>query len=380
MLTASSDLISLARSQIVLLNQTLGAGTSTMYLTEEVSGETPNLIEVVTYPTEAGIAVVDYPMFLLPAVDRKSEAKNSELTRQGRLVLPLIYEETIMGILTTDRQDRDWTEAEQMQVQLVANTLAIACALDRRCQWLEANQRRVEVEQRDFIATLLHQLRNPLTALRTFAQLLLRRIMPEDPNRKIITGILRETGHIQDLLVQAEQDAPIRLLKSSNHQALLPAAELDLDSIDLSPVLESVINAASAIAFDRQLNFNAQIPTQIPLVLANAAALREVLSNLVDNAIKYTPIRGSVRVGVNIDPISVQVIVQDTGMGIPELDLPRLFERNFRGRQAQGKILGTGLGLSIAQDLVKKMHGEIHVTSQIDRGSTFIVALKRAIR
>ena len=352
-----------------------------MYLTEEVSGETPNLIEVVTYPTEAGIAVVDYPMFLLPAVDRKGEAKNSEITRQGRLVLPLIYEETIMGILTTDRQDRDWTEAEQMQVQQVANTLAIACALDRRCQWLEANQRRVEVEQRDFIATLLHQLRNPLTALRTFAQLLLKRIMPEDPNRKIITGILRETGHIQDLLVQAEQDAPIRLLKSSSsHQPLLPAAELDLDSIDLLPVLESVISAASAIAFDRQLNFNAQIPTQIPLVLANAAALREVLSNLVDNAIKYTPIRGSVRVGVNIDPISVQVIVQDTGMGIPELDLPRLFERNFRGRQAQGKILGTGLGLSIAQDLVKKMHGEIHVTSQIDRGSTFIVALKRAIR
>jgi signal transduction histidine kinase len=371
MITASPDLVSLARSQILLLTQTLGAGSSTMYLTEEVAGDSPpNLIEVVTYPNEAeALVLLDNP-FLLPAA-----AEQRALIRQGRLVLPLVYEGTIMGILTTDRADRDWTEAEQFKVQQVANTLAIACALDRRCQWLEENRRRAEVEQRDFIATLFHQLRNPLTALRTFAQLLLRRILPGDPNQKIISGIMREASHIQDLLVQAEQETPMRLLEPASNLTLLPAADLEL--IDLIAVLEPVITSASAIATERKLHFRTQIPQNIPPVWANAAALREVLSNLIDNAIKYTPVGGTVHVEVRSDSNCVQISVQDTGLGIPESDMPHLFERNFRGQQAQGDILGTGLGLAIAQNLIQKMQGEIHVISQAGQGSTFTVVLKQ---
>lgn len=341
-----------------------------MYLTEEVPGDSPpNLIEVVTYPNEAeALVLLDNP-FLLPAAEEQRA-----LIRQGRLVLPLVYEGTIMGILTTDRADRDWTEAEQFKVQQVANTLAIACALDRRCQWLEENRRRAEVEQRDFIATLFHQLRNPLTALRTFAQLLLRRILPGDPNQKIISGIMREASHIQDLLVQAEQETPMRLLEPASNLALLPAA--DLEFIDLISVLEPVITSASAIAAEHKLHFRTQIPANIPPVTANAVALREVLSNLVDNAIKYTPAGGTVYVEVRSDSNCVQISVQDTGFGIPESDMPHLFERNFRGRQAKGDISGTGLGLAIAQNLIQKMQGEIHVISQAGQGSTFTVVLK----
>ncbi|MEE3717504.1 ATP-binding protein [Tumidithrix elongata RA019] len=372
MLTASSDLVTIARSQIALLTQSLGAGASAVYLTEETSdGMPPNLIQVVAYPDDNVPTLPPETFPMLPTSEK------GDLVRQRRMVLPLIYQEAILGFLMTGRDDRDWTEPEQTQIQQVANTLAVACALDRRCQWLEENQRRVYEQQNHFLSSLLHQLRNPLTAIRTFSQLLLRRIMPEDPNHKFVSGILREARHIQDLLAEAEHPTPLLLAQSKTGLALLPAAELEILPTDLREILDAISTAASAIAQERNLHFMAVFPEYIPLVLANAAALREVLGNLVDNALKYTPEEGCVGLSVSVlDGGYVSVIVQDTGVGIPASDMTHLFERSFRGRQADGNISGTGLGLAIANDLIKKMHGNIQVSSQPDLGSIFTVNLK----
>jgi signal transduction histidine kinase len=379
MLTASSDLVSLARSQIALLTQGLGAGTSAVYLTESTSdGMPPNLIEVVVYPEENVPTLLPENFLMLPAIEKEEKGG---LVRQRRMVLPLIYQEAILGFLMTGRDDRDWTEIEQTQIQQVANTLAIACALDRRCQWLEENQRRAYEQENHFLSSLLHQLRNPLTAIRTFSQLLLRRVFPEDPNHKFVSGILREARHIQDLLAEAESSKPLLLSPSKFSQSkpelsMLPAAELELSSIDLKEMLDGIATAASAIAQERNLHFMAVFPEYIPSVMANTAALREVLGNLVDNALKYTPEEGYVGLSVAVGQNSVSLIVRDTGVGIPEADMEHLFERSFRGRQASGEIVGTGLGLAIAHDLIQKMHGNIQVSSQPDLGSIFTVNLK----
>ncbi|CAN1213450.1 ATP-binding protein [Tumidithrix helvetica PCC 7403] len=374
MLTASSDLVALARSQIALLTQSLGAGASAVYLTESTpDGLPPNLIEVVVYPEDNVSALPPEIFPILPTTEK------GDLMRQRRMVLPLIYQEAILGFLMTGRDDRDWTETEQTQIQQVANTLAIACALDRRCQWLEENQRRVYEQQNHFLSSLLHQLRNPLTAIRTFSQLLLRRIMPEDPNHKFVSGILREARHIQDLLTEAEQPTPLLLAQSKPELALLPAAELELRPTDLKEILDAISTAASAIAQERNLHFMAVFPEYIPLVLANASALREVLSNLVDNALKYTPEEGCVGLSVSAVDGYVSVIVQDTGVGIPASDMAHLFKRSFRGRQASGNIAGTGLGLAIANDLIQKMQGNIQVSSQPNLGSIFTVNLKTSL-
>lgn len=379
MLNASSDLIDLARSQIVLLTQVMGAGSSVMYITEAVSGkERPNLIEIASYPDEESGGTHSEGNRLQASTLFLPAAESGGLVKQGRVVLPLIYRDTIMGFLMTGREDRDWTEQEEQQIQQVANTLAIACALDRRTQWLEENQSRIYVRQKDFLSTLFHQLRNPLTALRTFAQLLLRRILPENSNYKIVAGILRETKHIQELLAEADQAAPSNLLAPAPEIALLPAADLELAATDLSTILEPLMVSAGAIAQEQKISFHAYIPENIPLVMANASALREVLSNLVDNAIKYTPTLGEVTIGVQTETDYVTVTVQDTGLGIPEADMARLFERNFRGRQAEGDISGTGLGLAITRDFIEKMQGEIHVYSEVGLGSTFSVRLNRA--
>ncbi len=371
MLVASPDLIALARSQIILLTQSLGAVASAIYITENVSdGMPPNLVEVAVFPEEGAIALPDSFPILSMGI--------GGLVRQRRFVLPLIYKDTILGFLMTGRDDRDWLEYEQLQIQQIANTLAIACALDRHNQWLAANQQRNYEHQSNFLASLLHQLRNPLTAIRTFAQLLSRRIVAEDPNQKFVVGILRETQHIQDLISEADRPAQLLLSQAESEKALLPAA-MEIAPIDLSEILEAIINFASAIAQERNIQFLANLPSHLPKVLGNESSLREAIGNLVENALKYTPEMGYVRLGVDVKPDTIYIYVQDTGVGIPDSDLPRLFERNFRGRQADGNISGTGLGLAIANELVQKMEGSIHVISQVGKGSTFAVTLKRAI-
>jgi signal transduction histidine kinase len=376
MLAASPDLIALARSQIILLTQSLGAVASAIYITENVAdGLPPNLIAVAMFPEDGLMALPEAFSETLPMLAMGSGG----LVRQRRFVLPLMYEEAILGFLMTGRDDRDWQEYEQSQIQQIANTLAIACALDRRNQWLVNNQQRNYEEQSNFFASLLHQLRNPLTAIRTFAQLLSRRIVESDPNQKFVTGILRETQHIQDLLSEADRPEPLLLPQAEHEQALLPAATLDLAPVDLSGILEAIANFASAIAQDRNTQFLYNIPDHLPKVLGNESGLREAIGNLVENALKYTPEHGYVLLGVEVKPDTVYIYVQDTGVGIPNADLPRLFERNFRGRQADGDISGTGLGLAIANELVQKMEGSIHVISQVGKGSTFAVTLKRSV-
>jgi signal transduction histidine kinase len=348
-----------------------------MYITENVAdGMPPNLIEVAVFPEEGVIAL---PEAWLPESLPMLAMGSGGLVRQRRFVLPLIYEDAILGFLMTGRDDRDWQEYEQLQIRQIANTLAIACALDRRNQWLVANQKRHYEEQSNFLASLLHQLRNPLTAIRTFGQLLSRRIVAEDPNQKFVVGILRETQHIQDLLSEADRPAPLLLPQAESQRALLPAATLDLTPVELSGILDAIANFGSAIAQERNIQFLSNIPSHLPKVSGNESSLREAIGNLVENALKYTPERGYVLLGADVKPDTVYIYVQDTGVGIPEADLPRLFERNFRGRQADGDISGTGLGLAIANELLQQMEGSIHVISQVGKGSTFAVTLKRSL-
>ncbi len=387
MLDASPDLTELARAQVALLVQTLGAMSCVMYVTETLAGQgSPQLIEVVAYPEDGSDRRLDTAAALvLPPAE---SADSNVPAKQGRLVLPLMHDNDILGFLMVGRDDRDWSAGERGQIQQVANTLAIACALDRRCQWLEASQRaaqeQIHAQQREFLATLLHQLRNPLTALRTFSQLLLRRILPDDPNRKLASNILREALHLQDLLATADAarspERPTEALDASPERLLLPVTAVTLASVDLHAVLEPLCEAASAIADERGLQFACHWPEVMPLALADASLLREIVSNLLDNALKYTPEGGRVDVMTDALGDRVAILIRDTGVGIPPEDRTQLFERHFRGRQASGQIQGTGLGLAIARDLTRRMGGEILVESVVNEGTTFAVLLQRGDR
>jgi hypothetical protein len=349
-------------------------------------------------------------------------AGSGALVPQRQIVLPLLHEEVVFGLLVTARDDRAWSEWEQAQIQEIATTVSLACVLDQRSQWLEQyrqQQRLIQAQQHDLFDNLLHQFRNSLTALQTFGKLVLKRLQPGDANREIAASIVRETTRLKELSQQLELTTQLHSEEPERPLPLLPAAEaryqpeaqlspvqpelqpvsllpngllmgttLPLEPCDLKSVLQPLLDAATAIAQDEQLTLTSAIPAALPAVWANPPALREVFNNLLENALKYTPVEGQIQVQANqteslnrSQPSAwVEVSISDTGPGIPPQDLPHIFERRYRGVQSQSDIPGTGLGLTIAQTLAQQMRGEIEVISPArgntqGKGTTFVVRL-----
>ena len=430
LMPASSEFVALCRSQVILLADVLGASFSAIYLTEDMTENSlAKLIPIVAYPETAVAFADNRHITLLPdraraapvrgllssaeppkkdlpdnlaASDKQKpvpleetltdasarKGQTEDLGQQEQLVLPLIHEEVVMGLLVTARNDRPWNEQEQAQIERIANTLAIARILDRRAGWFQEQflqKQLLFARQQDRLESILHQLRSPLTALRTFGKLLLKRLLGDDSNRNIADNMIRQSQRIQELLEQMDEAiAPLAGEEASlpiaadarepkDEQAvaaittmpLLPAGSLE--SLSLSEVLEPLLASAEAIASDRQLRCRVSIPPDFPLVQINDKALREVLSNLIDNALKYTPAGGEIYIQVGIGPNTrCHIAISDTGPGIPVQDLEHLFERHYRGVMAESDIPGTGLGLAIARDLLVQMQGEIEVFSPAD--------------
>ena len=337
-----------------------------------------------------------------------SQSEHTALVPERRVVMPLMHETAVLGLLVTERNDRLWTESEQAQIHQIAETLAIARVLDQRDQWLEHEQRQqLQAQQHDLLDNLLHQFRNSLTTLQTFGKLILKRLLPEDANRDVAASLVRETSRLRDLAQQlewavAETDTlkPLLLalppalggrLQEQQHDdvttdphltgsrqqepqtlPLLPAADFlsrtafVLEPYPLSTAIEPLLASARAIAQERSLTLLTDIPDALPSVSASRQLLQEVLSNAIDNALKYTPAGGLVLVEACVregKKRAVEIAISDTGPGIPPEDLPHIFERRYRGVQAQTAIPGSGLGLAIARALVTQMQGEIYVFS-----------------
>jgi signal transduction histidine kinase len=299
-----------------------------------------------------------------------------------QVVLPLMHQGMVMGLLVAGRHDREWQTPELSQLKNIAETLAIACLLDRRQIWYEQQllqQRALRHLDRDRMDDLLHQLRNQLTALKTFSKLLLKQFLGDEKGGTIARSILRESDRLQDLLVQYENEqageeipeAPLTLettLLPLPPVALAPSPSLVLEEVDLPSLLEPILLSAEAIAQEKEIRLLYSAIPALPRVWANTSGLREVLTNLITNAIKYTPPQGEVIVVLGLQKEQagedwLGIEVRDSGYGIPAADCDRIFERHYRGVQATGEIPGTGLGLAIVKELVDQMQGQIEVTS-----------------
>jgi signal transduction histidine kinase len=430
--TASSEFMALCRAQLRLLAEGLGASRSIVYLTEELeTGGESKLLPVIVYPetevawskvmtqiTPQSLGVASQPKqipsnedrhvaTLAPSKPTETDLPVDDRHNRRQIVLPLVYDGTIVGLLMTTREAHPWNAVEQTEIQHIAQTLALAGILDLRRNWLATelrHQQQLQLQQRDLLHNLLHQLRNPLTAIRTFGKLLIKRLQPDERDKSIANSIVRESDRLQELLqhleiaidlnlvTEAEADpASFHQLPAQPHPAathsanlLLPDAAVRIEFCQLTDVLDPLIISAEAIAQDRNLTFHSHIPPDLPLVRASSAALREVLSNLIDNALKYTPAGGEVDIDVELcdrKQSTLQICIRDTGLGIPPQDLEKLFTRHYRGIQAQGSIAGTGLGLAIAKELVTHMNGKMDVFSPPPGekcGTEFILSLQTA--
>jgi signal transduction histidine kinase len=435
--------MTLCRAQLSILTDSLGASLSVVYLTEEAEGEGESkLIPIAVYPdrpidwstatTELNVPSLSLPFQEYPKLlaERDRVKKPSGIDPQlsalqwptdnrvsrRQMLMPLVHEGVILGLLVTTREKRAWNAKEQVEIQHIAQTIALGSILDRQRHWLTTqlqHQQQLQAQQQDLLHNLLHQLRNPLTAIRTFGKLLMRRLQPGDKNQEVASSIIRESDRLQELLQTLEtaisleeaefptqaieltlttpppgaQISPSlsgeRGAEERRANLLLPNVRELLGDCQLMDILHPLLLSAQAIAQERNLTFHSLIPPHLPQIRANPAALREVLSNLIDNALKYTPSGGMVTVRVESDseikPHHLTIAIRDTGLGIPPQDLEHLFQRHYRGVQAQGDIPGTGLGLAIAQELIAQMEGKIEVTSPPlgdDRGTEFLVWLR----
>jgi two-component system phosphate regulon sensor histidine kinase PhoR len=229
--------------------------------------------------------------------------------------------------------------------------------------------RRLESLRRDFVANASHELRTPIAAVRSATETL-RSGALEDPDAAIrfIDIIERNAQRLQSLV---EDMLELSKLESNEFK-------LKRERVELGSVVPIVLALFRERAEKKGVRLAAELPGTVA-VEGDARALEHVLSNLVDNAVKYCPPGTRVLVTAATEDARVRLVVADNGPGIPPEHLPRVFERFYRVDAGRSRELGgTGLGLSIVKHMVEAMRGKVSVESEVGTGSTFTVALPKA--
>ena len=223
--------------------------------------------------------------------------------------------------------------------------------------------RRLEQVRTEFVANVSHELRTPLTAIQGYLETLLDGALEERENaRKFLGIVFRHTERLGRLTDDLTDLSNIELGKVS----------LRLEPTTVADIADSALAIIAPRAGMGQVRVEARLPAGLPQVLADRDRLSQILINLVDNAVKYTPKGGHVWVeGRVTEQGMVEVAVRDTGVGIPKADLPRLTERFYRVDKARSRDMGgTGLGLAIVKHLVLAHGGDLDIESELWKGTT----------
>ncbi len=220
----------------------------------------------------------------------------------------------------------------------------------------------IDTLKSDFVSTVSHDLRSPLTLMRGYATML------------EMAGALNEQQKSYAKMIVQGVDNMAKLVNN-----LLDLGRIDfgvglqVDSIPVLDILERVTGGLQMLAKQKHISLGVEIPKDLPHAIeADQALLHQALYNLVENAIKYTPEEGEVMVHLQTSPTTLTFAVQDSGIGIPEGDLPRLFEKFYRGTNREALTQrGTGLGLAIVKSIAERHGGKVWVESELGQGSIF---------
>jgi two-component system, OmpR family, phosphate regulon sensor histidine kinase PhoR len=223
--------------------------------------------------------------------------------------------------------------------------------------------RRLERVRRDFVANVSHEFRTPLTAIQGFAETLLAGALDDAQNRErfleIILEHARRLARLTDDLLRLSQMDSDRL-------------ELEIDEVTVQQIVDSCLPTAQHRAVESGIELTVDVPAQAPKLAGDRRRLAEVLQNLLDNARQYTLPGGKIELSAEVHQLEVVFTVSDTGIGIPQADQSRIFERFYRVDAARSREAGgTGLGLAIAKHLIDAQGGRIWVESEIGKGSQF---------
>jgi len=256
--------------------------------------------------------------------------------------------------------EETWSAYQQLEIKVQQRTKELSKALE---EIKVVTQRKT-----DFVSAVAHELRTPLTSIKGYAALLsagkLGQIPPAVKERleKINKHSDNLSGLINNLL-------DISRIESGR-------VEMNIEKINLKETVESFYDLLAPQFKEKQIKFKQDIPPVIKEILADKQQLQRVFINLVGNAIKFTPAGGTITIGAKETNDEIQIVVQDSGIGIPKKDLHKVFEEFYRTDEAVNQqIKGTGLGLSLVKYIVEAHKGKIWVDSDTGKGAKFIFAL-----
>jgi len=245
-----------------------------------------------------------------------------------------------------------------------------AANLQRTVEQLQREHTELERQERirkDFVINVSHELRTPLASIQGYTETLLDGAI-DDPAHNL--QFLRIIRHNAERLARLTED----LLTLSRIEQKRQKLEFEPHSVN--GLLKEALDLVHPIARKNSIRLEGEPAAGADEVWCDREAVSQILSNLLDNAIKYTPAGGSIVVGAHAAGRFVELFVRDTGAGIPAEDLPRLFERFYRVDKARSRELGgTGLGLAIVKHLVASHNGTVRVESSLNQGSAFYFTL-----
>ncbi len=232
-----------------------------------------------------------------------------------------------------------------------------------------SQQREIDRMKSDFISSVSHELRTPLTSIKAYAETILHdRNMTEETKIEFLEIINEESDRLTDLINDILE---ISRVESGTIQIVHKP-------VNISSLVSRTAAEMEYVAGKKKINLECNIDDNLPEMMGDENKIHSIISNLVNNAIKFTPENGRISVSAHLIKNELVIKISDTGMGIPKEDLPKIFVRFYRVHRPGKQIQGTGLGLAIVKEIVIKHNGRIEVESEIDKGSTFTVYLPAA--
>jgi len=293
------------------------------------------------------------------------------MTGEGKAIEKTISQRELFALLkasSTEKQSAEITFAGgQVYLATASSVVAEGQPVGRVCILRDVTHlKELDTLKSDFVATVSHDLRSPLTLLRGYATML------------EMVGELNEQqkGYTSKIVAGVENMA--RLVNNLLDLGRIEiGVGLQIEAVPVLDILDRVTSALQLQASQKEITLEVETSRDMPrTVEADQALLHQAVYNLVENALKYTPNRGRVTIRVRPAPDSLTFEVIDTGIGISPPDLPHLFEKFYRGKQREARAQhGTGLGLAIVHSIVERHGGRVWVESELGQGSTFFLRI-----
>lgn len=273
------------------------------------------------------------------------------------LGIPLITKNKVVGVLEAlNKKDGKFTKDNENMLSVLGAQAAVAIENARLFQ------------QSDLISEFVHELRTPLASLSTATYLLLRPEMSREQKEQIVNNIHSETLRLNSL---ASSFLDLARLESGRVQ-------FRKSTFDVLDLLHECKDVMASKAEEDRIQIRVIGPEGLSQLEADRDKIKQVVLNLLSNALKYNRLNGSVILKVKPGELNMVISVQDTGVGIPEDDIGHIFEKFYRVRENESKVTGTGLGLSICKKIVAGHGGAIEIKSELGIGTNILITLPYA--